>query len=115
MDLRVDETRTGEVLVISLAGKMDAISVAIFNQRFVAAIGGGERRFVVDMSGLDYISSAGLRGILTAVKKCEATGGRLCLNGLHGMVRDAFELSGFLRYFETFACREDALTQAAAP
>jgi anti-anti-sigma factor len=111
--MELDVIEQNGMVVMILAGKMDANTVARFNRSFTSRVEGGGKLFIVDLSGLTYISSAGLRGVLTAVKKCEAVGGKLFLNGLAGIVHDAFQLSGFLRYFETFATREEAIAAAA--
>ena len=111
--MELQEFQREGVVVIVLTGKLDINTVELFNHSFAARVEEGQKLFVIDMNGVNYISSAGLRGVLVAVKKCESAGGRLFLNGLHGTVHDAFQLSGFLRYFQTFACREDAVTAAA--
>ena len=49
----------------------------------------------VDFSGLDYISSAGLRSILSATKKLKSLGGGLSLCGLSGLVEEVITVSGF--------------------
>jgi len=57
---------------------MDAVTTPEFEQTLGGWIDEGEIRFIVDFTGLDYISSAGLRGILTSVKRLKAEGGRNC-------------------------------------
>lgn len=51
---------------------------------------------VVEMSGLEYISSAGLRGILMLAKMTQMKGVKLAFAGMRDMVSDMFKLSGFL-------------------
>jgi len=58
---------------------MDAVTTPEFEQTLGGWIDEGEIRFIVDFTGLDYISSAGLRGILTSVKRLKAEGGELFL------------------------------------
>jgi anti-sigma B factor antagonist len=110
MELR--EQRLQNILVISPVGRMDAVTALDFSQRFNACIEAGDTRFVVDMSGLDYISSAGLRSVLTAFKKTEARQGILLLCGLNGLVRESFQLSGFLNYFKTYDTVAEAVAEA---
>ncbi len=66
---------------------------------------------MLDLSGVDYISSAGLRVILVAGKKLRATQGQLVLCGLRDEVRGVFEMSGFLDLFAVTANAEEALAQ----
>jgi anti-anti-sigma factor len=103
------EQRRRNVLIISPVGKMDAVTVTEFSHRFDAGIEAGDTLFIVDLSRLDYISSAGLRGVLTAFKKAGAKQGRLLLCGLTGLVREAFHVSGFLTHFTTYDNVDEAL------
>lgn len=103
------EQRRQDVWVFSPIGKMDAVTAGEFSQRFDARMEAGDTRFIIDMSGLNYISSAGLRGVLTAFKKAEARQGRFLLCGLDGLVREAFKLSGFLTFFKTYVSVDESL------
>jgi hypothetical protein len=51
---------------------------------------------VLDLSRLEYISSAGFRVLLLAAKLADETGSRLVLCGVSGKVRQLFDLGGFL-------------------
>jgi len=64
-----------DCLLITVEGRMDAVTTPEFEQTLGGWIDEGEIRFIVDLAGLDYISSAGLRGILTSVKRLKAMGG----------------------------------------
>ena len=88
---------------------MDAVSTPEFEQTLGGWIDKGETRFVVDFAGLDYISSAGLRGILTSVKRLKAEGGQMVLTSLHGTVQEVFEISGFSTIISIFESVDDAL------
>lgn len=107
--MQLYEEKRRDALVLSLVGKMDAVTVTEFSRLFEARIGEGENRFVLDLGTLDYISSAGLRGVLTAFKKCEARQGKLLLCGLTGQVRETFHLSGFLTHFKTYGNVDEAI------
>lgn len=87
-------TRDG-VTVIQVGGSMDATSVSDFDAEWKRALDEGAGRLVVDMSGLEYISSAGLRGILMLAKTSKAKGTALGFSGMKAMVADMFRLSGF--------------------
>ena len=68
-----------------------------------------EYQILVDMSAVEYISSAGLRGILTSAKKLKAKGGNIQFCGLQGMVADVFKMSGFAAMFQIFDNKEQAI------
>lgn len=64
---------------------------------------------VLDLSELSYVSSAGLRSILQALKKTKSTGGSLRLCSIQPTVLKLLELSGFLSLVSTYPDREGAL------
>ena len=97
--------------IVSVEGRMDAVSTPEFEQTLGGWIDEGDIRFIVDLAGLDYISSAGLRGILTSVKRLKAEGGQIVLTSLHGTVKEVFEISGFSTIIPIFESVDDALQQ----
>ena len=83
------------VLVVEVKGRMDAVTVQDFDKTTQALVDQGKTKIVLDLSGLDYISSAGLRGLLALAKKLKTKQGKLSLCSLSGMVREVISLSGF--------------------
>ena len=61
----------GDLSVLQLGGRIDATSSASLDHAVNAAIGGGIRHLVLDMSQVGYVSSAGLRSILLAAKNAK--------------------------------------------
>jgi len=51
---------------------------------------------LVDLAGLEFISSAGLRGVLMLAKTCQKDGRPLGFCGLKPLVEDVFKISGFM-------------------
>ena len=100
-----------DCLIVSVDGRLDAVTTTEFEQTLGGWIDEGDIRFIVDLAGLDYISSAGLRGILTSVKRLKAEGGQLVLTTLHGTVKEVFEISGFSTIIPIFESIEDALQE----
>lgn len=91
----IECSREGSVTVVTVAGRMDALTSPAFEKKLNELIVGGETRFAVDMAGLDYISSAGLRGILAAAKLLKGKGGQISFANVEGAVREVFDISGF--------------------
>ena len=94
--MQITTTNEAGASVIRVEGSMDAISVAEFDAEWKKVIEEGSTRVVVEMGGLEYISSAGLRGILMLAKTTKMKGVALAFAGMRGMVSDMFKLSGFL-------------------
>ena len=97
--------------VLKVDGRMDAASVATFDAEFNKLMAEGVKVFVLDLAGLEYISSAGLRSILAAGKKTKVQQGRIILCSLKAMVREVFEISGFATLFSIFDSRDAAVAQ----
>ena len=72
---------------------------------------GGDYTLVINLTGLEYISSAGLRSILSTAKQLKAKDGKMLFTGLQGPVKDVFKISGFGSIFKTFETEEEALRQ----
>ena len=94
--------------VVSVTGRIDAASASLLETEFSRLIEGGERRIIVDMGGLEYISSSGLRVLLAAKKNLKKVGGDLAIAALKPFVREVFEISGFLRIFSDYDTVEEA-------
>ncbi len=90
----------GEITVLTVSGKLDAVTTPAFEQKVRDLVESGAILLVVDLAGLEYISSAGLRGLLMLNKLVRAKAGRACLAGVGGNVRSVFEMSGFTALFE---------------
>jgi anti-anti-sigma factor len=87
---------------------MDAVSAPAFEKECLQVIAGGEKRVVVDLAGLEYISSAGLRSILASAKKAKGTGCTMQFCGLGGMVQEVFQVSGLGTMFAVTATADEA-------
>ena len=105
------ETR-GEVTIFKPAGRLDSASSVGLEQAVLERLQAGGKRLVFDLSGVDYISSAGLRVILLAGKKLQPVQGAVVLCGLRDEGRGVFEMSGFLNLFPVASDLEQALAQA---
>ncbi len=99
---------SGAATVVVLTGKLDTVTAPAFEKRIRDVIGTGAVRLVLDLSAIDYISSAGLRGLLVMSKLLKEKQGKACLVGVKGNVRSVFEMSGFLTFF-----RDEETVEAA--
>ncbi len=107
--MEVNFRKEEKALVVSVSGRMDAVSAPDFDKQVEKEIDKGETCFVLDLSRLDYISSAGLRSMLTLAKKLKSKEGGLVLCGLQEMVTEVFEVSGFTTIFEIFGSLKEAM------
>ncbi|MDD3311573.1 STAS domain-containing protein [Pseudodesulfovibrio sp.] len=102
-------TKKDGALVVAVEGRMDAITTTEFDAQSQTWLADGEKKVIADLSGLEYISSAGLRSILAAAKQLKGSGGQLVFCGLSGMVEEVFNVSGFAAMFTIHKTLDDAL------
>ena len=102
-------TKNGDTYVVRVAGRLDAVTAPEFDAQCQAWLADGEVNVIADLSDLEYISSAGLRSILTAAKQLKNAQGSLAFCGLSGMVEEVFQVSGFAAMFPMHATIDEAL------
>jgi stage II sporulation protein AA (anti-sigma F factor antagonist) len=111
--MQIGEEKTGGAFVIAPVGRVDSVSSSELEKVVLSRIDGGERRLVLDLAGVEYISSAGLRVLLVAAKRLKEPPAALVLCGVGPGVRTVLELAGFLPLFAVAAGREQALARVA--
>jgi len=115
--MELSPRRFADVVVVSPVGRIDQSNADAFEEELaphLARCTGGEDRLIVDLSGLEYISSAGLRVLMLAAKQSKAQGGTLLLTGLQPLVQEIFEISRFTMVFGITPSLREALAKASA-
>jgi anti-anti-sigma factor len=107
--MNIKEHRVGNTLVILAEGRLDSGSANDFEEKVLQIIDGGEKSILLDFSMIDYISSAGLRVVLTSAKHQKEKDGRLAICSLVGSVKDIFRVSGFDTIVDIYTDQESAL------
>jgi len=90
------------VTVISVKGSIDAITSPDITKYIQEQVANGNVKLVVDLSGVDYTSSAGLRVLLGATKDTRTNNGDIRLTGIQPDVQKVLKLSGFLNILKTY-------------
>lgn len=112
--MKLSDERRADVLIVRPEGRIDSNTSPELEDWLVSRVGGGLKGLVLDMSAIDYISSAGLRVLLMIAKKLRANAGLLVLSGLIPSVRQIFELAGFFSIFAVEPDLEKAVARASA-
>lgn len=97
------------VNVIRVTGRVDAVTTPEFETKLKEYIAGGHTHLVLEMDGADYISSAGLRVLISAQKALKAKGGRLVIAQPSERVKEVMQLAGLDPLFPTFPDTESAV------
>jgi len=104
----------GDVLVLSPEGRIDHANSETFRNGitpFVERCKANGEKLVLDLAGVDYISSAGLRCFMLAEKQAKSQGGTIVVAAMQPVVKEIFEISRFTLVFATFAAVRDAIAQ----
>ena len=92
--MKIEKIRNGAALTVKLEGKLDTVTAPELERALKEELPGCES-LVFDFSALDYISSAGLRVLLSAQKSVTLTGGTMKVTGVNELVNEVFEVTGF--------------------
>lgn len=109
--MSIEQERREDLLIVRPRGRLDSSSAPEMERLVTESLDAGVQRLVLDFTSLDYISSAGLRVVLVAGKKLRASKGKMVLVGLQDMVREVFEMSGFLALFAVAPTLEEGIAQ----
>ncbi len=107
--MEVKGNRQGDFFIVRVSGRMDAGTAPEFERACLAWIEQGESTLIVDMEGLDYMSSAGLRSILIVGKKLKSVNGTMSFSALSPNVAHVFSISNFKAMFQVHDSLEKAL------
>ena len=104
----------GDVLVLMPEGRIDHANSETFRSSlapYIEKCASGGQKLVLDLAGVDYISSAGLRCFMLAEKQAKAQGGTIVVAAMQPVVKEIFEISRFTLVFATFATVREALAK----
>lgn len=82
-------------MTIALSGRLDTTTAPQLEEALASALD-DVADLVFDFGKIEYISSAGLRILLNTQKKISAAGGSMKLVGVNDVVREVFEVTGFI-------------------
>jgi anti-anti-sigma factor len=108
--------RLANAVVLAPTGRIDHGRSEEFKAALAGPLAGcvaGGDAIVLDLAGVEYMSSAGLRVLMLAAKQVRAQGGTLVVAALQPLVKEIFEISRFTAVFEVFATVREALARVS--
>jgi anti-sigma B factor antagonist len=89
--------------VVKVKGRLDSASAPTFDEKLREITASGRYRIVIDMSALEFISSAGLRVLINTQKVCKRYNrGQVVLAEVPENIKAALDLAGFTQLFKIF-------------
>lgn len=93
MEMTITKQQNGTALTLAVSGRLDTTTSPELEQELSASLDSADS-LILDFSGLDYVSSAGLRVLLSAHKQMSGKGGMKVKN-VNEIVREVFDVTGF--------------------
>ncbi|NML64395.1 STAS domain-containing protein [Hymenobacter sp. RP-2-7] len=98
-----------DITVVTAEGSIDSKTAGEFERTALTAIQ-GQREVIIDLTQVDFLSSAGLRVLLVVYRQLKAKNGQVVLVGTSEDIKDVMSDTGFLSFFSTV----DTLAQGLA-
>jgi anti-sigma B factor antagonist len=96
--MAVSLATAGAVTVAALTGELDASTAPAVQQQLLPLAQPGAR-VVLDLTAVPYMSSAGLRLLLSIYRQISANSGAIALAGVADEIKDTMGVTGFLKFF----------------
>lgn len=112
MNSRVEctfDAREDGMSVVRLCGRLDFVSAADVKRAFADAVGQGNRRLVVDLSGITFIDSSGLSSLVSGLRTTRQAGGDLRIAAAGTQPSALFSLTSLDQVFRLYPTIEEAL------
>lgn len=103
-----EEEREGKK-ILRIAGKIDASSAPILEKQINSLLESDLKKLLLDFTRVEYLSSAGMRLLLSATKKLKAREGRVVICGMNREVMEIIKMAGFERILHIYPSEQKAL------
>jgi len=102
------EEEKGSILILRIEGRLDAITSPVLDEKITSLIDSGKHLLMLDLEKVDYLSSAGLRLLLSALKKLEGIKGKMAVTSVQDDVMELIKMAGFDQVLKLFATEAEA-------
>lgn len=109
MNLNVDVNRVDNVMVVDLAGELDAYTSPDLRESVVRLIETESHDIVINLAQVEFIDSVGLGTLVGCLKRAAEHGGSITLASAKPQVRKVFDITGLSKIFAIYQTREEAI------
>ena len=107
--MKTEVKQENDVTVVSVSESVDALTAADLTRIISDQISDGRTNLVIDLGGVEFMSSAGLRTLLGAVKESRSAGGDLRIVSSNPGVDKVLKMSGFHNIAKVFTAAAEAV------
>jgi len=111
--MEIKTRRVGDVTVVDMVGRLDSRTAGRASTELNQIAQGGDRKVLLNVEGLEYASSAGLRAIMVAAKLLQVNGGAAKICQANETVKHVMEVSGFNSLLHLYDTEDKALAAFA--
>jgi len=120
--MKINLEKKGDVSVAHITGKLDTNTASFYENEIFPLIDvqpeknaavqvSTALKLVLELQGMDYVSSAGLRVLIITAKKIKSKNGSLILSGMQKQIKNIFDISGLSTIFQIVPSLEEALSK----
>jgi anti-sigma B factor antagonist len=109
--MQLDEKKAGDVVIVTVKGDITAAKGdAALKDKVLSMIQQGNKRLVLDLSGVSYMDSSGLGELVHVYATMKNKGGALKLVGLTKRIHDLLVITKLVTVFETYDTQASAIS-----
>ena len=101
---------TNNILILTIEGSIDSKTAGDLQNQIMDSVADA-KNIIMNLSAVEFLSSAGLRILLMVYRQLKARNGKIILVGVSEDIRDVMEMTGFINFFEIHQTLEQAYTQ----
>jgi anti-sigma B factor antagonist len=110
--MKITTSQKDQITIIDVEGEVDTNTAPELQDKLVPMVQPNSK-ILLDMKGVTYMSSAGLRFVLTLYRRANAQGARIVLATVSPEIQETMEMVGFMKFFTLSADRQAGLTALA--
>ena len=108
--MKIEVQQESNSTIINVTGSVDALTASELSRVLTNEISEGHANLVVDLTGVEFMSSAGLRALLGAVKEARSSGGDLRIISTNPGINKVLKMSGFNNIAKVFPSQAEAVS-----
>ncbi len=104
-----DQKITKDLWLVTVSGRLDQQETATFETYLNDLLNQGHNRLLIDLSGVTYVNSGGLRCLVTVWRQAQVRGGDVALCSLNERIAQLFAVVGFSKVFNIYSSQDSAI------
>lgn len=108
--ISIETDNTKSISVMKVKGRVDSESAPEFDTALAKLLNDNRNKIVLDLQGVEFLSSAGLRAMVKALKGAQKSGGDVRLVSVSEPIEVILRTVGMMQMFKMYSSSEEAAT-----